>query len=57
MLRTMTNDKLFELYDQDMVLRVHNERNLKYDRSTLGKFKGVSWRLSTLAGAEQGLSR
>ena len=35
----MTNDGLFELYDNDLVLRLHNAGNLRYTRKILDKFK------------------
>ena len=38
-LRRMTNDDLFELYDADLVLRVHNKRNLANFRALLAKFR------------------
>lgn len=38
-LRHLTNDELFELYDSDLVLRLHNEKNLKDTRTMLTRFK------------------
>lgn len=38
-LRHMTNDELFQLYDSDLVLRLHNAKNLSDTRKTLGRFK------------------
>jgi integrase/recombinase XerD len=39
MLRHKTNGELFELYDSDLVVRIHNARNLKGTRQFLAKFK------------------
>ncbi|MFC1938284.1 tyrosine-type recombinase/integrase [Chloroflexota bacterium] len=38
-LRNLTNEALFELYDSDLVLRLHNAKNLSDTRTMLGKFK------------------
>ena len=38
-LRQLPNDKLFSEYDNDLVLRIHNEKNLKWDRWLLAKFQ------------------
>ncbi|MFC2066816.1 tyrosine-type recombinase/integrase [Chloroflexota bacterium] len=35
----MTNDELFQLYDSDLVLRLHNVKNLSDTRKILTKFK------------------
>ncbi|MFC2017193.1 tyrosine-type recombinase/integrase [Chloroflexota bacterium] len=35
----MTNDELFQLYDSDLVLRLHNAKNLNDTRKILTKFK------------------
>ena len=35
----MTNDKLFPLYDNELVLRLHNAKNLRDTRRMLGKFR------------------
>ena len=35
----MTNDELFKLYDSDIVLRLHNSKNLSDTRKTLARFK------------------
>jgi hypothetical protein len=37
-LREKTNPELFELYDDDLVLRLHNAKNLKDTRTLLGHF-------------------
>jgi integrase len=39
MLRQMTNDELFNIYDSDIVLRLHNAKNLSDTRKTLARFK------------------
>jgi integrase len=39
MLRQMTNDELFRLYDSDLLLRLHNAKNLSDTRKTLVRFK------------------
>ncbi len=39
MLRHKSNEELFELYDSDLQLRVHNARNLEGIRQFLAKFK------------------
>jgi hypothetical protein len=39
MLRQLDNEKLFTLYDSDLVLRLHNTRNLKDTRKILPEFK------------------
>ena len=39
MLRQLDNDGLFTLYDSDLVLRLHNEKNLKDTRKILTEFK------------------
>jgi len=38
-LRHMTNDELFQLYDSDLVLRLHNAKNLSDTKKILTKFK------------------
>jgi integrase len=38
-LRHMTNNELFTLYDSDLVLRLHNAKNLNDTRKILNKFK------------------
>ena len=38
-LRNMTNEELFTLYDNDLVLRLHNVKNLSDTRKMLTKFK------------------
>jgi hypothetical protein len=38
-LREMTNPELFSLYDDDLVLRLHNVKNLKDTRIMLGHFR------------------
>ena len=38
MLRHKTNEELFRLYDSELVLRNHNERQLKTERRLLRKF-------------------
>ena len=38
-LRHMTNIELFELYDSDLVLRLHNAKNLSDTRKILTRFK------------------
>jgi len=38
-LRHMTNSELFQLYDSDLVLRLHNAKNLSDTRKILNKFK------------------
>ncbi len=35
----MTNEELFKLYDNDLVLRLHNVKNLSDTRKMLTKFK------------------
>ena len=39
MLRRMSNDELFRLYDSDLLLRLHNAKNLSDTRKTLERFK------------------
>ena len=39
-LRHKNNNELFTLYDSELVLRVHNTRNLRNDSGLLDKFKG-----------------
>ncbi|MFC1914640.1 tyrosine-type recombinase/integrase [Chloroflexota bacterium] len=39
MLRQMNNEDLFRLYDSDLVLRLHNEKNLSDTRKLLDRFK------------------
>ena len=39
MLRRMGNQELFEVYDSDLVLRLHNAKNLSDTRKILSKFK------------------
>ena len=39
MLRRMTNDDLFRHYDDELVLRLHNKKNLTDTRKILQKFK------------------
>lgn len=38
-LRYLPNDKLFTLYDADLILRIRNEKNLKSIRYLLNRFK------------------
>jgi integrase/recombinase XerD len=38
-LRNLTNDELFKLYDSDLVLRLHNAKNLSDTRKILARFK------------------
>jgi len=38
-LRHMTNEGLFKLYDSDLVLRLHNTKNLSDTRKVLARFK------------------
>ena len=38
-MRNMTNEELFTLYDNDLVLRLHNVKNLSDTRKMLTKFK------------------
>ena len=38
-MRQLDNDELFTLYDSDLVLRLHNEKNLKDTRRILAEFK------------------
>ncbi|MFC2006351.1 hypothetical protein ACFLVG_05325 [Chloroflexota bacterium] len=38
-MRHMTNDELFQLYDSDLMLRLHNVKNLSDTRKILTKFK------------------
>jgi integrase/recombinase XerD len=38
-LRQLPNDKLFSEYDNDLVMRIHNEKNLKSDRWLLAQFQ------------------
>ncbi len=35
----MTNEELFRLYDNDLVLRLHNVKNLSDTRKILDRFK------------------
>ncbi len=39
MLRKMGNDDLFKLYNSDLLLRLHNVKNLSDTRKTLARFK------------------
>jgi len=39
MLRQMNNEDLFQLYDSDLVLRLHNEKNLSDTRKILTRSK------------------
>jgi hypothetical protein len=39
MFRQTTNDELFKLYDGDLLLRLHNVKNLSDTRKTLERFK------------------
>lgn len=39
-MREMTNDQLFGLYDQELVLRLHNAKNLADTRTLLARFGG-----------------
>ena len=39
MLRQMNNGDLFQLYDSDLVLRLHNAKNLADTRKILTRFK------------------
>ena len=38
MLRQMNNEDLFQLYDSDLVLRLHNAKNLADTRKILTRF-------------------
>ena len=38
-MRHMTNEELFKLYDSDLVLRLHNAKNLSDTRKVLDRFK------------------
>ncbi len=38
MLRRMTNEGLFELYDSDLILRLHSPKNLSDTRKFLARF-------------------
>jgi hypothetical protein len=38
-LRYMTNDGVFQLYESDLVLRLHNAKNLSDTRKVLARFK------------------
>ena len=38
-MRHMTNEELFKLYDNDLVLRLHNAKNLSDTRKVLARFK------------------
>ncbi|MFH1662703.1 MAG: tyrosine-type recombinase/integrase [Chloroflexota bacterium] len=38
-LRQMKNEELLKLYDSDLILKLHNEKNLKDTRTILAKFK------------------
>ena len=38
-MRQLNNEELFKLYDSDLVLRLHNEKNLKDTRRILAEFK------------------
>ena len=38
MLRRMTNEELFQLYDGDLVLRLHSPKNLSDTRKFLTRF-------------------
>ena len=40
-MRQLNNEKLFILYDTDLVLRLHNEKNLKDTRRVLSEFKNL----------------
>ncbi|UCG55437.1 MAG: hypothetical protein JSV32_04355, partial [Dehalococcoidia bacterium] len=35
----MKNEELFKLYDSELILRLHNEKNLRDTRTILTKFK------------------
>jgi hypothetical protein len=37
-LKHKTNDELFTLYDAELILKVHNTRNLEMERRLLAKF-------------------
>jgi site-specific recombinase XerD len=39
MLKQMSNDELFQLYDQDLILRLRNAKNLGDTRKIIAKFK------------------
>ena len=39
MLRQSDNDDLFTLYDSDLMLRLHNKKNLRDTRKILAEFK------------------
>ncbi len=39
MLKQMNNEDLFQLYDSDLVLRLHNAKNLADTRKILTRFK------------------
>jgi hypothetical protein len=38
MLRRMTNEGLFQLYDSDLILRLHSPKNLSDTRKFLARF-------------------
>lgn len=38
-LRQMGNDELFKLYDNEIILRLHNPKNLRDTRKKLAEFK------------------
>ena len=40
----MPNSELFDLYDSNLVLRLHNAKNLSDTRKILAKFKGLGGR-------------
>ena len=39
MLRQLQNDELFQLYDSDLIMRLHNAKNLNDTRKMLARFK------------------
>ena len=39
MLRQMGNDELFQLYDKDLIFRLHNAKNLSDTRKIIAQFK------------------
>jgi hypothetical protein len=55
MLRHLTNEKLFQLYDSDLVLRLHNAKNLSDTRKMLARFREYLGAYPPIAGAGQGL--
>jgi hypothetical protein len=50
-LRHLTNEKLFQLYDSDLVLRLHNTKNLSDTRKMLAKFKEYLGAYPPITGA------